>query len=78
MIEETQDVMRKDGYKGAYWTEPKDIGPVQLQPIHILPSLILGVGGICLASITFIFEIISLKWKISKLKKHKIKTTFLK
>ena len=77
MIEDTQVVMRKDGYKGTYWTEPKNIGLVQLQPVHILPSLILGAGGICLASIIFIFEIISHKWKISKSREHKIRTTFL-
>ena len=67
MIEDTQVVMRKDGYKGTYWTEPTDIGSVQLKPVHILPPLILIVGGICLASLIFIIEIISHKLKISKL-----------
>ena len=70
MIEGTQVEMRKDGYKGTYWTEPKDIGSVQLQPVHILPALILIAGGICLASIIFIFENVSHKWKMRKLRKY--------
>ena len=78
MIEDAQIIMMKDGYKGTYWTEPKEIGSVQLQPVHILPSLILSAGGICSASIIFIFEIISHKWKMRKLRKRKIRTTFLK
>ena len=77
MIKDTQVVMREDGYKGTYWSEAKTLGTQQLQPIHILPSLIVSVGGLCLATIIFIFEMISHKWKMSKVTKLREKLTFL-
>ena len=70
MIEDTQVVMRKDGYKGTYWTEPTHSGSIQLEPKHISPALILIAGGICLASIIFTFENVSRKWKMRKLRKY--------
>lgn len=77
MIRDTQVVMRKDGYKGTYWSESKTLGNKPLQPIHILPSLIVCVGGLGLATITFIFEMISHEWRMWEARKSKAMRTFL-
>ena len=77
MIKDTQVVMREDGYKGTYWSEAKTLGTQQLQTIHILPSLIVCVGGLCLATIIFIFEIISHKCRMLKVRRPRENLTFL-
>ena len=58
MIRATQAVMRKAGFKGSYWVRPRNLGSQKLQPVHILPAIILCLSGLGIATFIFISEMI--------------------
>ena len=59
-------VLREEGFRGAYWSEPRFLENQQLHFIHILPSIILCVGGLGISTIIFTMEVVYHKWTIHK------------
>ena len=56
--------MRKAGFKGSYWVKPRNPGVQELQPVHILPAIILCMSGLGTATIIFISEIIYHRYRV--------------
>ena len=70
MHSDTLVVLREEGFRGAYWSEPHILGNQQLHFIHIVPSIILCLGGLGISTIIFMIEVAYHKWNINKNRMH--------